>query len=176
MQDINKLKEENRQLRKELTRLRKIAYSDLKFDCNNRNYLENSRKEFDKKEIIVIMNDLNGLKRINDTHGHNAGDIYINEFISRAKEYLDKLQIKSKIIRLGGDEFLVLIFDKFELFNIEDYEKAIDNIASCGSIFKDNATRLYFALQRADKELYKNKQLFYKSRQLEYIFFENVLT
>lgn len=161
---LEKLKKENRELKKELTRLKKIAYNDLKFGCNNRNYLEHNRKEFDKKDFIVIMNDLNGLKRINDNNGHNAGDIYIREFIGRAKNYLDKLQIKSKIIRLGGDEFLILIFDKFELFNFVEYQKSIDNIASCGMIEKTKETRLYFALKKADKELYQNKQNYYKSK------------
>lgn len=164
MKSTNELKKENRELKKELAILRKIAFNDLKFNCKNRNYLECERKSLDKKEIIVIMNDLNGLKQINDTSGHDAGDIYIRKFITRAKNYLDNLEIKSKIIRLGGDEFLILIFDKFNLFNIEDYTKTLDNIASCGSVFKFNDTRLYFALKKADNILYKNKQDFYKNR------------
>lgn len=164
MKNINELKKENRELKKELARLQKIAYSDIKFNCKNRNYLEFNRKSFDTKEIIVIMNDLNGLKQINDTSGHDAGDIYIRKFITRAKNYFDNLEIKNQIVRLGGDEFLILIFDRFELFNIEYYTKILDNIASCGSVFKFNDTRLYFALKKADNILYKNKQDFYKNR------------
>jgi diguanylate cyclase (GGDEF)-like protein len=160
-QTINDLEKEIKMLTKENKKLSKIAFNDLKFKCNNRNYFECNRKYLDNKPLICIMNDVNGLKKINDSYGHNAGDIYIFEFISRAKKYLDNLQIKSKIIRLGGDEFLILILNNFELFNIDDYQKAIDNIASFGNVEKLETERLYFALKRADKLLYKNKQDFY---------------
>lgn len=171
MKSINELKKENRELKKELTRLQKIAYSDIKFNCKNRNYLECNRKSFDNKEIIVVMNDLNGLKKINDIKGHDSGDSYIRKFIIMAKNYFDNLEIKNQIVRLGGDEFLILIFNRFELFNIEYYTKMLDNIASCGSTYKPKETRLYFALKKADKILYNNKQDFYKNKQIIYKIF-----
>ena len=61
---------------------------------------------YDKKpvEFAVIVCDVNGLKKINDTLGHSAGDTYLQS----AADVLRKIFEHSPIFRVGGDEFAVI--------------------------------------------------------------------
>jgi diguanylate cyclase (GGDEF)-like protein len=56
--------------------------------------------------IALAFVDLDGLKRINDTFGHKAGDDYINAFVAGMTERLDRSKL---LTRIGGDEFLVMM-------------------------------------------------------------------
>ena len=52
------------------------------------------------------MVDLDGLKKINDEQGHEVGDDYIKLSVNIIK---DSIREKDSIIRMGGDEFLVIL-------------------------------------------------------------------
>jgi two-component system cell cycle response regulator len=56
--------------------------------------------------IWVIMADLDHFKSINDTHGHDAGDVVLKSFAEILKSNIRKSDICG---RLGGEEFLVII-------------------------------------------------------------------
>ena len=56
-------------------------------------------------EFAVIVCDVNGLKKINDTLGHKAGD----EYIRSACKMLCEFYKHSPVFRIGGDEFVVLL-------------------------------------------------------------------
>lgn len=60
----------------------------------------------ERNHLAVLFLDMNGLKRINDTHGHAAGDFAILETARRMTEVL---RYNDRAARLGGDEFGVLI-------------------------------------------------------------------
>ena len=61
-----------------------------------------------QKPMTIAMIDLNGFKQINDTHGHQAGDEILVHF---CKVLSENLRITDKIIRYGGDEFIILLPD-----------------------------------------------------------------
>ncbi|MDO4796530.1 MAG: amino acid permease [Coriobacteriales bacterium] len=61
--------------------------------------------EGDDLEFGVVVCDVNGLKRINDTLGHKAGD----EYIRSASQLLCEYYRHSPVFRIGGDEFAVLL-------------------------------------------------------------------
>ncbi len=65
--------------------------------------------------------DMNGLKQINDTYGHEAGDKAISEV---SNVILHSIPIKSHLYRLGGDEFGVLFKD----IDMTEVERAINKI------------------------------------------------
>ena len=55
--------------------------------------------------VGIVYADVNGLKEINDTRGHQAGD----EALQRAAHLLAKCYGSENAYRMGGDEFLVLM-------------------------------------------------------------------
>ncbi|MDR7270347.1 diguanylate cyclase (GGDEF)-like protein [Pelomonas saccharophila] len=62
--------------------------------------------ERDGKPLAIVMLDLDGLKPINDTHGHRAGDAALLEFARRLTACVRQSDTAA---RLGGDEFGVLL-------------------------------------------------------------------
>lgn len=69
---------------------------------NRRNFLSELNK-LDSGYIFLL--DLNGFKRINDTHGHEAGDQLLKQVAIR---FARALPANAQIARLGGDEFGVI--------------------------------------------------------------------
>jgi diguanylate cyclase (GGDEF)-like protein len=60
----------------------------------------------DRQPLAVMMLDMNGLKAINDCHGHRAGDAALLEFSRRLAA---SVRQSDTAARLGGDEFAVLL-------------------------------------------------------------------
>ncbi len=74
-------------------------------------HIENDHPE----EFALAVCDINGLKQINDTQGHKAGDRYIQE----ASAVICNIFNHSPVYRVGGDEFVVLLRG-------QDYAKRAD--------------------------------------------------
>ena len=90
------------------------AFRDPLCGCYNRHYLEIKQAEFSVENealrkllpISFIMCDIDGLKVVNDTHGHDKG----NEYITLCHDIIrSSVHIDDFIFRLGGDEFLVIM-------------------------------------------------------------------
>jgi len=88
------------------------AYHDSLTSLGNRRYfielLDNSIKiqKQDNKHVYLLLVDLDHFKTINDTLGHDIGDVLLREVANRMLS-LSK-QYKTHVSRLGGDEFCVL--------------------------------------------------------------------
>ena len=97
---------QNREL---LNKLEKKAGTDPLTGVPNRIAFEGARGRFDMDEhfpLAVIMCDANGLKEVNDTLGHNYGDMLLRVMA----ETLDKARPKDGFVaRIGGDEFVYLL-------------------------------------------------------------------
>lgn len=77
----------------------------------NRRYYEEELNRLDKESnlpISIIMADVNGLKQTNDIFGHSAGDLLIKKAAEILKSECRKDDI---IVRLGGDEFIVILIN-----------------------------------------------------------------
>ena len=100
-------------LEKEVEKLKKIeeeSYKDALTGCYVRKYWEDFSKKFNPEtdRISMVFVDIDDLKQVNDSPqgGHAAGDKYIQKTANFLKEVFKDPE--DKIIRMGGDEFLVL--------------------------------------------------------------------
>lgn len=88
------------------------AYHDALTSLGNRRYfmelLNNSMKiqKQDKTHVYLLLIDLDHFKTINDTLGHDIGDVLLHEAAKRM--YSLSKQYNNEISRLGGDEFCIL--------------------------------------------------------------------
>lgn len=92
--------------------LRNLAMLDPLTGLYNRRFAEQrlaaevSRSERKGHPLTVMTLDLNNFKEINDTYGHAAGDLVLQEFAAHLNKIIRGSDLAA---RLGGDEFLVLL-------------------------------------------------------------------
>ena len=117
-------------------------------------------------DFVIIVFDLNGLKYINDTLGHEQGDNYIIESVNIIASCFPR----EAIYRYGGDEFIVIL-EGNEIGNRRKYHaeftKIIDAnigtdkpvIASGMSKYREDVDNTFKAVfYRADKMMYARKE------------------
>ncbi len=73
----------------------------------------------------LIYIDLNEFKQVNDLHGHQVGDLYLQEVSRRMKK---QLRPCDALARLGGDEFAVLVS---EVRNRDEVEEITSRLQAC---------------------------------------------
>lgn len=154
----------------ELEKTKEYSFIDTLTGCYNRNYFNKYRldhfdKNRDHNRIGVVLADINDLKKINDKHGHEAGD----ELIKKSAETLRGVFRKDDIvIRLGGDEFLVICTNFSNSDNFEyELSKAVCEklthsriaIAFGAAVFNSAIDEsLSNTVARADELMYENKR------------------
>lgn len=147
----------------------------------NRFYLDQLKDQLvGKKAVTVMMLDMNGFKRINDTFGHSEGD---KALVAMGQILSESVGNKGAAIRYAGDEFVIVInTDKENIgkvvenaiySNVEKYNEKSKNFyklsVSIGSgIFDFNYNSLDYVLQVVDDNMYESKKNFYKQSGLEY--------
>lgn len=93
---------------------KKLAYTDMLTGLGNRTAFEIRlkalEKEVGRRRVVMVIYDLNEMKKVNDTYGHAVGDAYLRRMgslllregpVSRGTSY-----------RIGGDEFVVIFADE----------------------------------------------------------------
>lgn len=131
--------------------------------------------ENDISKLVIVAGDVDGLKAVNDSMGHEAGD----DLICGAAKVLDKTFGKvGKVFRTGGDEFIALIFtdnpDKIK----KDCLKAMDSwkgkivdklhISIGMAAVKDYPMlRLEEIEKMADTKMYDEKNKYYLENHLD---------
>ncbi len=142
-----------------LTRLftRKTYYIDL--------------AKYEKRIVGVISIDMNGLKYLNDTKGHEEGD---NAIRCVGKAILMSIKKDMLAYRMGGDEFLITAYSskREELDNISNKIKNIVESSgyycSTGVAYKDKESISYQELvELSEVEMYNDKANFYKTHKIE---------
>ncbi len=108
-------------------RLYELAYLDHLTGVPNRQKLredfENLAEDIAKGDVVGILAliDMDNFKDINDSYGHNTGDVMLR----RLTEHLGSDPVfKDHIYRLGGDEFVLLYSDRMDKFQSEEEMQA----------------------------------------------------
>lgn len=156
-------------IRDELTGVRnKNAFQDYESDLQKRVNAE----EID--EFAIVMCDLNDLKKINDTQGHKAGDKYIKD----SCKMICRVYTHSPVFRIGGDEFVVVLFgEDYENREalLEDFRNQIEENVKNESIIivatgmavydPEKDDRVTSVFERADDLMYENKRNLKKKKK-----------
>lgn len=101
----------------------KLIFRDGLTGLYNRMYFNHIETELDHAIFpqYFIMTDLNGLKTVNDTYGHAAGDRLILAYSEALKESFPD----GTVIRMGGDEFMIIILG----WNTAELEIALNQLS-----------------------------------------------
>jgi diguanylate cyclase (GGDEF)-like protein len=106
-----RLVQQKLELREALERAQRLATHDALTGLVNRTHMqellekERARQDRHGGAFSVALLDLDHFKRINDSHGHHAGDAVLQRFAALATEVLRETDVMA---RWGGEEFLVL--------------------------------------------------------------------
>lgn len=146
-----------------------LSYHDQLTNLKNRRYYEESLIKLDQPKhlpLTLIMGDLNGLKLVNDSLGHSAGDELL---IKAANAIISSCRSNDIVARIGGDEFVIILphTDEHQAEKIIKQIKkntaqakvgAIDVSISFGYATKKNPqTLLAQILKKAEDSMYHNK-------------------
>jgi diguanylate cyclase (GGDEF)-like protein len=127
---------------------------------------EMSRAQRHGRPLTVLLMDLDGLKQINDRHGHAAGDTVLKGFADRLQRAIRGSDLA---VRLGGDEFMALLPE----CRAEEVRHVLARLEGLEFEFDDQKLRLQYSrgwtdyapgetpqelLKRADAALYENKR------------------
>ena len=127
--------------------------------------IDNKIASGEMPDFALVVFDLNNLKNVNDTYGHEAGDLYI----IAATKFIRSIFVDCEIYRIGGDEFVAILLDE-NYINREtlllNFNKTMEMnmknrgvvVSSGMSSFVPGIDNTYIQVfNRADKEMYQRK-------------------
>jgi len=155
-------------------KLRFLSLHDGLTGLYNRTFFDqeiNRVNDYNYQSIGVISCDVDGLKFVNDTLGHSAGDEML---IQMAKILTMVYKNKGQVIRMGGDEFIILIADVDEgyiRFSCQSINQSLETVnlwrngfklrISIGWEYSDNQPitnkTIVAMLEKADDAMYRHK-------------------
>lgn len=156
--------------------LEELSFKDKLTGLYNRNYMESRSKKYvraDDFPATLIMADCNYLKNVNDTLGHDYGDMLLRQVAKAIEETIPEGCVP---MRIGGDEFLILCpkftADMAQSLIAEIKQRFLaksNNILSLDAAFgyytaEDDTLTFDEALHLADQAMYEDKR---KSREKE---------
>ena len=150
-------------------KIKYLSFHDQLTGLYNRRFFEEEIKRLDAKEnypLSLVMIDANGLKLINDTFGHKAGDLVLKKIAEILKR---EFRSDDVIARVGGDEFVILLPNT----DSAAVEKIIERVKKAASKEKvegievsvaygwdtksDPYTHIDDVFKRADTKMYSQK-------------------
>lgn len=153
-------------------RIEYLSFHDVLTGLYNRRFFQNELERLSHSRYLpigIVMADIDGLKRVNDTLGHKTGDKLLQEVAMVLESATRKEDV---LARVGGDEFAVILpgidAKETELFSArirkafdeQMKKKKLDAGISIGfAIGKDRDTSLHMVLARADQDMYRAKKL-----------------
>ena len=151
------------------------SYTDELTKCYNRSaYIDDVRELPGDSVYVYVSMDVNGLKPVNDTLGHAAGD----ELLQGAAECMEQcFGNYGKVYRMGGDEFAAIIFVNTR--RLKRVQQEFDDVVrgwsgqlvksvsiSCGYVSSDEKDWESFdeIVKAADERMYENKAAYYRQK------------
>jgi diguanylate cyclase (GGDEF)-like protein/PAS domain S-box-containing protein len=141
-------------------KLRELSTIDPLTRCQNRRYLEEHTTRLGDARWGCIVIDLDRFKQINDTYGHERGDQVLIGVADFLRKHAPKRAI---VVRMGGDEFLLLVDESTEKALAALADEMMADTASAPSGFtlacavREAGESLEATLRRADAALYATR-------------------
>lgn len=158
--------------------IKNLAFYDPLTQLPNRRLLQErinhgiQRSQRDGQQFALMMLDLDRFKNVNDTLGHQLGDVLLKQVAERIKS---KLRAVDLVARLGGDEFVVLLENIAQPEDaarvaeriVDDLSKAFQLVqnhdvwigASLGiSLYPQHSGNFESLMTQADSAMYKAKE------------------
>ena len=161
LKELKALLEREQKQKIELGSAKHLAYTDSLTGVRNKHaYAEDIKKyeskmgSGDLKELSIIVFDLNGLKKINDSKGHDEGDKYIREGCRLICRWFKR----SPVYRIGGDEFVALLEG-------DDYRKRKNLLTGFNKLIEGNIAKEFVVVSTGMEDYDPNKD-----RSLEEVF------
>lgn len=158
------------QKRKMLTELERLSFVDSLTEVYNRNKYMRDLKQFEENRptsVGVVYLDINGLKKINDMYGHEAGDKLIKYIAKSIRDVFP-----GKAYRIGGDEFVAICQDIEQKVFEEQIQLLKGKLdmggeatASVGFVWSDDNQTIQKVIEAADRQMYKNKKSYYAKKR-----------
>lgn len=156
-----------------LRRLDETSHTDALTGLRNRNAMIQRTKRLQEGEdrpFGLVNLDLNGLKVVNDTGGHDEGD----RLLVNAAEILKKFFYQGDLYRTGGDEFVVIATD----ITRDAFERKVERLRAAaekhpnvsfalGAVWSDGSTDINQAFRMADEIMYADKKAYYEAHPEE---------
>lgn len=173
--EVRRLRAEIAQLHERVELLDRLAYQDVLIDLpNRRGFMRQLEAAIDRvsrydDSAAMLFVDIDGLKMINDTFGHQAGD---EALIQVAQMLSEGVRKSDCVARLGGDEFGILLDRVDKGSAIETANRLVSIIAGCEFCFQGTCLPLSVAIgltviephdlpdavmARADMAMYRQK-------------------
>ena len=152
--------------RNTVSELDDLSQRDALTNVMNRRAMKVALSKIDKtRPLVFVYADLNGLKGINDTDGHDSGDTLLRS----AANIMTSFAGNDRVFRLGGDEFVVVV----ELNNVtqadlvmrelrQRFEKENISVALGCALRTSPDDDIDEVLREADEHMYANKQKMHK--------------
>lgn len=154
-----------------MERLRTMSSIDLLTGIMNRNIMNNrvdrviAGKDVLETPYAIIFTDLNGLKRLNDTEGHQTGD----EALKEAAHILSDVFYDGEVYRVGGDEFMVIACNmdpdtvNKRVKDLVDKANKSESVRfAVGVSLSEDEPDILKAMRVADKRMYEDKKRYYE--------------
>ncbi len=152
--------------------LEEMSYHDQLTQFGNRHAMNEYLSRLEQGVSLgVVFCDVTGLKRVNDTDGHKAGD----QLILRACNSLKRIFSDYGLFRIGGDELLVLcrgisettLSQKIERLRQDLYESSV--VMAVGAVWEADGTAISMdsLLSKAEGLMYKDKSLYYRTSGID---------
>lgn len=163
-------------------RLEEVAQTDGLTGVFNRYYFDKrfqEEKEISRRfgqPLALILADVNGLKELNDNHGHEAGDLLLEQTARLLSGHVSSFD---SVYRIGGDEFVVMVANcpQYQLDVLIEMFKELQTVASFQ--YNEQEFPIRFSLggassgdvgldrlrEEADRRMYRDKEEYYKKHK-----------
>ena len=150
--------------------LQELSFSDRLTGLGNRHAMEDFVEKMGHSDRIgVVFCDITGLKRLNDSEGHSAGD----RLIRGCADALRTAFGEYRLFRIGGDEMLTIccglsehqLSDRVDRLHSELSDRKMN--MAVGSVWQESADDINVLIKEAERLMYADKSEYYRIMGLD---------